>query len=118
MLGEGVYLRAYQSGTRLGQEEAVAFALGKDAGPAAAPSGSAGPKVLTRREEQIAEMLAEGLSNKEIAERLVIAQRTAESHVANILTKLGCTSRSQVAVWFIERRRAAAPGQRPAELPG
>jgi non-specific serine/threonine protein kinase len=106
-LGGRAYLRAHQSGTRFTQEQALAFALGTETGPQPAPTSQAVPKLLTRREEQIAEMLAEGMSNKEIAERLVIAQRTAESHVANILSKLGCASRSQVAVWVIEHRRVS-----------
>ncbi|MFF1874732.1 ATP-binding protein [Kitasatospora herbaricolor] len=106
-LGESAYLQAYRSGTRLTQEEAIALALGKESQPepaAAAPHEAQ----LTPREAQVAELLAEGLSNKEIADRLVIAQRTAETHVASILTKLGLTSRSQVAVW-VTQQRAARP---------
>ncbi|MCX5215416.1 LuxR C-terminal-related transcriptional regulator [Kitasatospora sp. NBC_00240] len=106
-LGEAAYARAFESGARLSQEEAIALALGTEVVPEKSTAGP-GDSPLTRREEQIAELLAEGLSNKEIAERLVVAQRTAETHVANILTKLGCTSRSQVAVWVTQRRRAAA----------
>jgi DNA-binding NarL/FixJ family response regulator len=64
-----------------------------------------GPARLTRREREITALIAQGLSNKEIAARLVIATRTAESHVENILTKLGFASRAQVAAWYIERRR-------------
>ncbi len=59
---------------------------------------------LTSREEEIAGLLAQGLSNKAIARSLVIAQRTAETHVANVLVKLGLTSRSQVAAWVAEQR--------------
>jgi non-specific serine/threonine protein kinase len=54
----------------------------------------------------VAELVAEGLSNKAIANRLVIARRTAESHLDHILTKLGFTSRTQIAVWVAEQRRA------------
>jgi non-specific serine/threonine protein kinase len=57
--------------------------------------------VLTRRERQVADLVAQGLSNKDIAAKLVIAQRTAESHVENILTKLGFTSRTQIAAWHL-----------------
>jgi DNA-binding NarL/FixJ family response regulator len=59
---------------------------------------------LTRRERQVAALVAEGLSNKDIAARLVIAQRTAEGHVQSILTKLGLTSRTQIAAWVVEQR--------------
>ena len=65
-------------------------------------AGGAGS--LTSREEEIAGLLAQGLSNKAIAKSLVIAQRTAETHVANVLVKLGLTSRSQVAAWVAEQR--------------
>jgi non-specific serine/threonine protein kinase len=64
---------------------------------AAAPAER--PSLLTRREREVAELLAEGLSNREIAARLVISLRTAESHVEHILAKLGLTNRTQVAAW-------------------
>lgn len=60
------------------------------------------PGCLTRREAQIAGLIARGLSNRQIAENLVIATSTTERHVANILTKLGMRSRSQVAAWAVE----------------
>ena len=59
---------------------------------------------LTRREREVAALVAEGLTNREIAARLVVAQRTAEGHVENILSKLGFTSRSQVAAWLAAQR--------------
>jgi DNA-binding NarL/FixJ family response regulator len=48
----------------------------------------------------VARLVAEGQSNREIAARLVISQRTAEGHVEHILTKLGFTSRAQIAAWI------------------
>ncbi|WEO99903.1 helix-turn-helix transcriptional regulator [Streptomyces sp. FXJ1.172] len=64
----------------------------------------AGVPGLTRRESQVAQLVAEGLTNKDIAARLTIAQRTAENHVERILDKLGFTSRTQLAVWTYEQR--------------
>lgn len=58
---------------------------------------------LSPREAEIAALVAEGLSNRGIAERLVISERTAGNHVAHILTKLGFTSRSQIAAWASPR---------------
>lgn len=57
---------------------------------------------LTRREREVATLLAEGLSNREIGSRLVITERTAQTHVCNVLAKLGMTSRTQAALWAIE----------------
>ena len=54
---------------------------------------------LTARELEVARLIAAGRSNKQIAAELVISQRTAENHVEHILTKLGFTSRAQVAAW-------------------
>jgi non-specific serine/threonine protein kinase len=54
---------------------------------------------LTRRELQVARLIAGCRSNKQIAAELVISQRTAGNHVEHILTKLGFTSRAQVAAW-------------------
>jgi DNA-binding NarL/FixJ family response regulator len=65
------------------------------------------PSVLTPRELQTAMLVARGLSNKAIAEELVISPATAARHVANIFTKLGFTSRAQLAAWVAGR---SSPG--------
>jgi DNA-binding NarL/FixJ family response regulator len=54
---------------------------------------------LTRREREIANLIGEGLTNREIASRLYVSERTAQNHVHHILTKLDLTNRSQIAVW-------------------
>ena len=58
---------------------------------------------LTPRERDVARFLSQGKSNREIAERLVLSERTVENHVGNILTKLGFDSRAQIAVWAVEK---------------
>jgi DNA-binding CsgD family transcriptional regulator len=60
--------------------------------------GVQGP--LTKRELEVAALIEAGLSNREIAERLVVSKRTADGHVERILAKLGFTSRNQVAAWM------------------
>ncbi len=60
-------------------------------------------RALTRREREVADLVSEGLTNRELAERLVIAERTAENHVQHILTKLRLSNRSQLAVWAATR---------------
>jgi DNA-binding CsgD family transcriptional regulator len=66
-----------------------------------APGGAPKGTVLTPREREVAGLVAEGLSNRQIAAKLYLSERTAETHVQNILTKLGFTSRTQVAGWAI-----------------
>ena len=63
---------------------------------------------LTPREREVAALLAEGLSNSELARRLFISPRTAAVHVSNILTKLGMTSRTEVAAWAVRNGLTAA----------
>ncbi|MFJ3929040.1 ATP-binding protein [Streptomyces sp. NPDC090029] len=113
-MGERAFRRAYGSGRRLTQDQAVKFALGDASAPAGEPVQL--PR-LTRRERQIADLLAEGMTNSDIAGHLVISRRTAETHVAHILDKLGCTSRAQVAVWVTEQsvghRRGGGTPVRP-----
>jgi non-specific serine/threonine protein kinase len=57
----------------------------------------------------VAALVAQGLSNRQIAAALVITERTAEKHVANILAKLAFASRAQVAAWAVERGLRASP---------
>jgi predicted ATPase/DNA-binding CsgD family transcriptional regulator len=111
-LGSGRFEDAFAEGASYSFEEAVALALGEDGdadgseetgGPPSRPAAEK-PGGLTPRELEIAELLAEGLTNKEIANRLVISQRTAETHVDRILGKLGLTSRAQVASWLAEQQ--------------
>lgn len=64
------------------------------------------PQALTRREREVAELAALGMSNREIATKLVIAQRTAEGHIERVLAKLGFRSRAQLAGWVHQQRSA------------
>jgi predicted ATPase/DNA-binding CsgD family transcriptional regulator/Tfp pilus assembly protein PilF len=125
-LGTSAAAALFAEGRETAAEDAVGFALGPDRnqpvpGPAAAgepawtdPSllaahqgsgsrqdngGHRAPTPLTPREHEIASLIAQGLSNREIADELVISPATAARHVANILAKLGFSSRTQVASW-------------------
>jgi len=65
-------------------------------------AGHEPPGLLTAREREVAGPVARGLTNREIAERLVITERTAESHVQHIPDKLGLSSRGRIAAWAVE----------------
>ena len=113
-LGEAAFQAAYHRGLELPAEDVLAYALQQPAKKPPAPAVS-DRAPLTARELQVARLIAGGRSNKEIAAELVISQRTAENHVEHILTKLGFTSRAQVAAWVAASRldgegRLAAPG--------
>ena len=60
--------------------------------------------------EQIARLVAHGLTNREIADRLFISERTAEGHIEQIRNKLGFSSRVQIAAWLVEQQRAGGEG--------
>ena len=62
----------------------------------------------------MAALVAEGLTNRQIAARLAVSERTVDSHVAHVLAKLGVAARAQVAAWVA---REAAPGPRRAPAP-
>lgn len=105
-LGKQAFQAAVKEGARLSYDEALAYAL-QDQLPTRAPAGEGEqPSPLTPRETEIARLVARGLSNKEIAAALVIAQRTAEGHIERILSKLGFNSRAQVAVWVAGQNRS------------
>ncbi|MCK2238518.1 MULTISPECIES: LuxR C-terminal-related transcriptional regulator [unclassified Crossiella] len=89
---------ARRRGLRFDLAQAVAYAEELLSTPPA-------PQALTRRQLEVAELVALGLSNKEIARELTIAQRTAEAHLEHILARLGLRSRSQVAAWVAQRIR-------------
>ncbi|MEV0175197.1 LuxR C-terminal-related transcriptional regulator [Streptomyces sp. NPDC050803] len=99
-LGGPAYQRAYRRGHGLDLDRLLDHALDTDEPHRRAPV----PARLTPRESQVAELLAQGLANQQIADRLVIARRTAEGHVERILGKLGLSNRSQVAAWMTTRR--------------
>ncbi|MFE3059958.1 protein kinase [Nocardia sp. NPDC059239] len=105
-LGARAFDAARQEGASMSLDAAVAFALGERS--RATSSADRPLENLTARERQVANLVAEGLTNKAIADRLVISPRTAQGHVEHILTKLGFTSRTQIAAWAITQTHDAA----------
>jgi predicted ATPase/DNA-binding CsgD family transcriptional regulator/Tfp pilus assembly protein PilF len=93
---------AWTAGRKLSLDQALAVAVEFEPTPAPAQSVvGTGGITLSAREREVAALVAEGLSNRDIAERLVVSSRTAENHVQHVLNRLGLRSRSQVAAWAI-----------------
>jgi non-specific serine/threonine protein kinase len=108
-LDEASWESAFAEGKKVNLEEAAESALSKDdtATPhSQAPDESenhARPASLTRREEEIAALVAQGLTNRQIASDLSISEHTAATHVRRILKKLELKSRAQIGAWVTER---------------
>jgi predicted ATPase/DNA-binding CsgD family transcriptional regulator len=92
-LGEERFAAAYRHGMAMSLAEAIALARGET------PAAASGPRPLTRREREIAALVARGMGNREIAEQLFLSKRTVDSHIEHIFAKLGLTSRTQLAGW-------------------
>jgi DNA-binding CsgD family transcriptional regulator len=110
-LGDEAWTAAWTTGGRLGAESVL------DAGPGgevmAEPVAARRPSAafdLTRREREVAQLAARGLSNRRIAEVLVIAEKTAANHLQGALDKLGVHSRGQLAARAVELGLLTAPG--------
>ena len=94
-------------------EEAAEYALSEESDQPEATiaqehSASAEPMGdLTPREQEVAALVARGLTNRQVSSELSISERTAGNHVAHILTKLGFTSRTQIAAWRAARMSSA-----------
>ena len=106
-MGEDAYAEAFRAAARQPLAETVALVIRSAGSPPAMTAerlaGSRAPAVpLTSRELEIAMMVSDGLSNREIAEHLVISKRTVDSHVEHIFAKLELSSRVQLTIWVRE----------------
>ncbi|HLO28385.1 MAG TPA: LuxR C-terminal-related transcriptional regulator, partial [Anaerolineales bacterium] len=109
-VGEAEFRQAWADGRGMSLEQTVALVLAELNSFGKHSSGLSPRQArkekfggLTARESEVAAHIAQGESNREIAEALVVTERTIESHVTNILNKLGFTSRAQVRKWVFEK---------------
>src|SRR6202165_595563 len=98
-LGASKCAAEFEIGRRLSRDDAVRLALG-ESHAVAASSDHAGHGVLGKREADVARLVADGLTNKQIGARLFISERTVDSDLRNILNKLGVNTRAQIAGWI------------------
>jgi predicted ATPase/DNA-binding CsgD family transcriptional regulator len=122
-LGERSFLAAWEAGRALEADAAVREALGEPSEPTEphpAPAARVespkldGPSpgdVLTQREREVAILLAGGLTNRQIARRLVVTEGTAANYVRRVLLRLGFQNRAQVAAWAVEHGLREPPRQ-------
>lgn len=106
-LSRGAFAAAETRGRAMTLDEAVAYALAQ--GGASQTGAVTGAGALTPRERDVASRIAQGLTNRQIAASLVVTERTAETHVQNILNKLGFSSRAQIAAWAVEQQLHTRP---------
>jgi DNA-binding CsgD family transcriptional regulator len=105
-IGRSTFDAELEAGRRLSRDDAIRLGLGQ---PAEDRNGSrpvAALPLLGRREADVARLIADGLSNKQIGARLFISERTVDSHVRSILNKLGVNSRAQIAGWITAKAEA------------
>ena len=110
-LGETAFALAWSAGRSMSFEQAVEYALAltasaepgaPDAGPDSAPNGDPEVARLTPREREVAGLIVQGRTNREIAEALVLSERTVDSHVRSVMGKLEVNSRAQIAAWAVQ----------------
>jgi predicted ATPase/DNA-binding NarL/FixJ family response regulator len=103
-IGEKAFDSAFARGRAMTIDEGVAFAVADEQTPKPAPYVKAASDTeLTRRQLEIAGLIAEDLTNRQIAARLFLSERTVETHITNMLNKLGLNSRIQLSRWLAEQ---------------
>ena len=108
-LGEASWAGAWAEGLAMSMEQAIEHALSEQkptppTSPEAEQPTSDEPPELTRREKEVATLVARGLTNRQIAQELVLSEHTVITHVRNILKKLNLRSRTQLTLWVTERQ--------------
>ena len=102
-IGRKGFDAAYARGRAMTVDEGVAFAVAEKPAPKLMlPVKSAQDTALTPRQLEIARLIADDLTNRQIADRLFLSERTVETHITNILNKLGLNSRIQLSRWIAE----------------
>jgi len=116
-LGETGFAAEWAAGRELALEQAVADALAaptpvtEDDAPAQDETDTRQLGGLSAREREVAVLIAQGKSNREIAQAMTVGLKTVETYITRIFNKLGCDSRVQVATWALNTGLAGLPGR-------
>jgi non-specific serine/threonine protein kinase len=109
-LGERTFAAEWTAGRATSPEDAARFAL-RQANPELAAEAAPGRQILTRREQDVTALVARGLTNRQVAEQLLVTPRTIETHLEHIFAKLGVQTRTELVAWAV-RQDVAAPASR------
>jgi len=104
-LGPSKFEAEFTAGNRMRRDAAVRLALGESHQDEVEAGADVAPGPLAKREVEVAQLIAEGLSNKRIGAQLFISEATVATHVRNIMNKLGINSRAQIAGWMASGER-------------
>lgn len=101
-IGHRSFDAAYALGRAMTIDEGIAFAVDDKPPPKLVPAKTAPDTALTPRQLEIARLIADDLTNRQIADRLFLSERTVETHITNVLNRLGLNSRIQLSRWIAE----------------
>ena len=109
-LGERTFAAEWAAGRATGPEDAARFAL-RQTTPELAAEAAPARQILTRREQDVTALVARGLTNRQVAQQLLVTPRTIETHLEHIFAKLGVQTRTELVAWAV-RQDVVAPVSR------
>jgi predicted ATPase/DNA-binding CsgD family transcriptional regulator len=109
-MGTSGFDTAFARGGQLTVDEMLTFALRERRVSSVEPRQA--DSLLTPREREVADLVAQGMSSKDVAAKLVVSRRTVDAHVDHIFAKLGFNSRTQIATWVAQQHATESPDRR------
>lgn len=108
-MGDSAFDTAFADGGRLAVEDILTFALRERR--ASSVEARRADDLLTPREREVAELVAQGMSSRDVAAKLVVSPRTVDVHVEHIFAKLGFNARAQIATWVAQQNATESPSR-------
>ena len=104
-LGAAKFEAEFAAGKHMSRDMAVRLALGEATQDELGTGDAVAPGLLPKRQTEVAQLIAEGLTNRQIGARLFISEATVATHVRGIMNKLGFNSRAQIATWMASSKQ-------------